>query len=94
MFEIEWNEKGEILLSGRLEAAQAEKARKFLQNVSHSCTVDFSRLEYISSAGLGVLLATQKRLMENNQALKLVHLNKHIQDIFRFAGFDTIFEIK
>ena len=93
MFIIEINDQGEIQLSGRLDASQAEKARQFLQNINNSRVVDFKDLDYISSAGLGVLLATQKRLNENGQSLKLINLNNHIRDIFRYAGFDTIFEI-
>ena len=50
-------------------------------------------LEYISSAGLGVLLKTQKRVMAGGQGLRLVNANKHIRDIFKYAGFDRIFEI-
>lgn len=93
MFTIEVNNQDEIILSGRLDASQAEKAQQFFQNINNSCIVDFKDLDYISSAGLGVLLATQKRLNENGQALKLINLNNHIRDIFRYAGFDTIFEI-
>jgi len=94
MFEIKMNESGNIVLSGRLDASQAETAREFLQNIYESKLVDFTELDYISSAGLGVLLGAQKRLNENGNALKLINLNKHIQDIFRYAGFDTVFEIE
>ncbi len=93
MFTIEINDQGEIALSGRLDASQADQARQFYQNIKNSRIVNFKDLDYISSAGLGVLLATQKRLNENGNALKLINLNKHIRDIFRYAGFDTIFEI-
>lgn len=55
--------------------------------------MDFSRLEYISSAGLGVLLATQKRLQDRGAGLKLVNVNSHIRDVLHFSGFDQIFEI-
>ena len=43
--------------------------------------------------GLGVLLKTQKRVMASGQGLRLVNVNKHIRDIFKYAGFDRIFEI-
>jgi anti-anti-sigma factor len=55
--------------------------------------VDLAGLDYVSSAGLGVLLKTQKRVMAGGQGLKLVSVNKHIRDIFKYAGFDKIFEI-
>ena len=59
-----------------------------------SCVVDFDGLSYISSAGLGLLFATQKRLVDGGSALTLVNLNPHIREIFHIAGFDKIFEIR
>jgi anti-anti-sigma regulatory factor len=40
-----------------------------------------------------VLLKTQKRVMPTGRGLRLVNVNRHINDIFRYAGFDKIFEI-
>jgi anti-sigma B factor antagonist len=94
MLQIEMNEKGNIVLSGRFDASQVDKAKRVFTNISTSSTVDFKDLEYISSAGLGVLLFTQKRLNESGNSLKLINMNKHIQDVFRYAGFHMIFEIE
>jgi len=94
MFEIERNDNGSILLTGRLDASQADKAKSFLEQVNDSCTLDFGELDYISSAGLGVLLGTQKRLSESGNSLRLINMSKHIRDIFLYAGFDHIFEIE
>jgi anti-sigma B factor antagonist len=94
MFDVRKGTNGEILLSGRLDASQVEKVRDQLKTVTTSCTVDFTSLEYISSAGMGVLLGTQKRLADSGQSLKLVNLNRHIREIFRIAGFDNVFPIE
>jgi len=80
-------------MSGRLDAAQCEKAIKFLEAVAEPRVIDLAGLEYVSSAGLGVLLKTQKRVMASGKGLKLVNANRHIRDIFKYAGFDRIFEI-
>ncbi len=93
MFEIRLGEQGEVVLSGRLDAAQCDKALQFLDALPAPRVVDLAALEYISSAGLGVLLKTQKRVMAGGQGLRLVNANKHIRDIFKYAGFDRIFEI-
>jgi anti-sigma B factor antagonist len=93
MFEIRQSEAGDVLMSGRLDAAQCDKALKFLDGVAEPRVVDLSELEYISSAGLGVLLKTQKRAMAAGKGLRLVNVNRHIHDIFRYAGFDRIFEV-
>ena len=94
MFDIGIGEEGSIFIAGRLDAAQTEKAQAFLDSVEGSATVDFSRLDYISSAGLGVLLKVQKRLMAANNELTLVDLNNHILDVFRYAGLDRVFKIE
>jgi len=94
MFDVKIDSKGEVQLFGRFDASQVEKAKAVFDSLEKSCTVNFKELEYISSAGLSVLLATQKRLNESDQKLKLINLNKYIGDVFRYAGFDTIFEIE
>ena len=94
MFEIGVKENGEVVVSGRLDAAQAEKAQEFLDSVGDRCVLDMSELDYISSAGLGVLLRTHKRLMGGDVGLELINVNKHIADIFRYSGFDKLFVIK
>jgi anti-anti-sigma factor len=62
--------------------------------VQGEVTLDCNRLEYISSAGLGVLLKTQKRLMGSGGRLRLAGVNRHLRDIFQYSGFDQIFEIE
>ena len=94
MFEIRLGEQGEVVMSGRLDAAQCERALAFLDGVAAPRVVDLGGLEYISSAGLGVLLKTQKRLMSSSGKLRLVGVNRHLQDIFLYSGFDQIFEIE
>ncbi|MDX1557074.1 MAG: STAS domain-containing protein [Xanthomonadales bacterium] len=94
MFEIDFNDSGAVVVQGRLDAAQAPKAQEFLDRVPGDCVVDMADLEYISSAGLGVLLKTHKRLMATSHGLKLVNVNSHINDIFRYSGFDKLFEIE
>ena len=94
MFEIGFNDNGEVAVSGRLDAAQAATAQEFLDAVGDRCVLDMGGLEYISSAGLGVLLRTHKRLMASETGLELVNVNKHIADIFRYSGFDKLFVIR
>lgn len=94
MFDIRIENGGNVILSGRLDAAQVEKAHEVLNRVTKSTTVDFKDLQYISSAGLGVLLAAQKRLSQTGSKLKLINLSSHIKDVFHYARFDMIFEIE
>jgi len=93
MFEIQFTAGGHITVAGRLDAAQAVKAQEFLDQVTGQCVLDLAELEYVSSAGLGVFLKTHKRLMGSGSGIKLVNVNHHIHDIFRYSGFDKLFEI-
>ena len=94
MFDIEFGENGDIVCSGRLDAAQCAIAQDFMDSVNGSSVLDFSQLEYISSAGLGILLKTQKRLVGGGASLKIINVNNHIHDVFRYSGFHSIFEIE
>jgi len=94
MFDITLTQEGAVHLSGRLDASQVEKAETVLGRLSSSTVIDFKDLEYISSAGLGILLKTQKRLSESGNALKLINMNKMIRDVFHIARFDLIFQIE
>ena len=93
MFEIELADDGTVVVEGRLDAAQAVKAQTFLDQVDGQCVLDIAKLEYVSSAGLGVLLKTHKRLMGAGSGIKLINVSHHIHDIFRYSGFDKLFEI-
>jgi len=93
MLEIITGDDGTIRLRGRLDASQVDAASTVLASVNRACTVDFSELTYISSAGLGLLFATQRRLVDAGMGLRLANLNPHIREVFRIAGFDRIFEI-
>jgi anti-anti-sigma factor len=87
-------EPGVVVIAGRLDAAQCPAAQAFLDKVTGTVNLDCRKLEYISSAGLGVLLKTQKRLMSGQGKLKLTGVNPHLRDIFAYSGFDQIFEIE
>jgi anti-sigma B factor antagonist len=93
MLEITVGPNNDVVLAGRFDAAQVETAKNFFQTVSEGRTLDCAKLDYISSAGLGVLLATQKRLSDRGQGLKLINVNGHIRDVLHLSGFDQIFEI-
>jgi anti-anti-sigma factor len=93
MLKIGFGPQGNVVIEGRLDAAQTTAAQRFLDTVSGATTLDCTALEYISSAGLGVLLKTQKRLKANAGELRLTGVNRHVHDIFRYAGFDQIFDI-
>jgi anti-sigma B factor antagonist len=93
MLAIDFGVDGVVTIAGRLDAAQSPAAQSFLDKIQGPVTLDCTKLEYISSAGLGVLLKTQKRLMASNAKLRISGVTRHVRDIFEYSGFDRIFEI-
>ncbi|HSQ82416.1 MAG TPA: STAS domain-containing protein [Casimicrobiaceae bacterium] len=93
MLVIDYGQDGAVVVAGRLDAAQAATAQAFLDRIQGSVTLDCAQLEYISSAGLGVLLKTQKRLLGAAGKLRLSGLKPHLRDVFVYSGFDQLFEI-
>lgn len=59
-----------------------------------SLIIDFTDLEYISSAGLRVLIATQKKLKPENIPMVIKNVNDTINEIFKMSGFDKILKIE
>jgi anti-sigma B factor antagonist len=94
MLAIDFGTEGQVVIAGRLDASQCPVAQSFLDKVQGPVTLDCSRLEYISSAGLGVLLKTQKRLMASSGKMRLAGVNAHLKDVFQYSGFDQLFEIE
>ena len=83
-------------LSGRLDTVTApELEQAFKESLSGitDLTLDFENLEYISSAGLRVLLAAHKT-MSAQGIMKLVNVNEIVQEVFDVTGFSDILTIE
>ena len=90
------NEKAVFTLEGRLDTTTApafeKQLRESLDGVT-DLTLDFEKLDYISSAGLRVLLAAQK-IMNSQGQMRLVHVGEIILEIFEVTGFSDILTIE
>ena len=93
MLDIHLGPEGEVVMIGRLGAGECELALQFLDRLPDPRVIDLERLEYISSAGLRVLLLTQKRVKASGSGIRLINVRPQIHDIFRYAGFDRIIDI-
>ncbi|MCR5792842.1 MAG: STAS domain-containing protein [Lachnospiraceae bacterium] len=85
-----------IALSGRLDTTTAPELEKECKESLEGITnliFDFENLEYISSAGLRVMLGAQKT-MNNQGTMKVLHVNKVIMEIFDMTGFSDILTIE
>ena len=59
-----------------------------------SLIIDFANLEYLSSAGLRVLISTQKKLKSDNIPTVIKNVSDPIKEIFQMSGFDKILKIE
>lgn len=82
-----------VKFEGRFNASQVEEAEALLSSFTNTLTIDMTDLEYISSAGLGLLLRTLTRLKDNGNNLILKNMNKHIREVLKYSGLDKIFII-
>ena len=84
-----------VSLAGRLDTATAPKLEEALSESLEGVKVliiDMEELDYISSAGLRVLLAAQKTMNRQGE-MKVVHVNDTIMEIFDVTGFSDILTI-
>ena len=99
MLNINKNLNGETLtvsLEGRLDtttAPQLEESLKESMVGIKELILDFANLEYISSAGLRVLLSAQKNMAKQG-SMKLIHVSDVIMEIFEVTGQNQIFRQK
>jgi anti-sigma B factor antagonist len=94
MFDISKRGEGDVTVSGRFDAAQQDKARAVFDTLSGPTVVDLEDLDYISSAGLGILLKTHKRLITSSGGgLRLVNVNQHIREILHYSGLQQVFDV-
>ena len=81
-----------VVISGRIDTSTAPEADAAI-NGSLDCIemliLDFSDVEYISSAGLRMLLSLQKKMMKKG-GMKLIGVNEDVNDVFEVTGFDEI----
>ena len=85
-----------LALEGRLDTLTSpqleEQLNASLEGVS-DLVLDLEKLDYMSSAGLRVLLAAQKR-MNQQGSMKVTHVNPIIMEIFEVTGFSEILTIE
>ena len=86
-----------LALEGRLDtttAPQLENELKVSLYDTKALTLDMEKLEYLSSAGLRVLLAAQKQMQKQKVEMVVVNVNEIIMEVFEITGFVDIITIK
>lgn len=90
------NGKLGIALEGRLDTTTAPELEQALKNdmdAATELTLDFAKLDYISSAGLRVLLSAHKAMSKKN-GMKVVNANEMVKEVFDVTGFADILTVE
>ena len=86
-----------VAFAGNLDSNTSPQAQQALDGILASgvrkMAIDFAALDYISSAGLRVLLGTAKRLSGAGGSLRMFGLNETVREVFDISGFSTILAV-
>jgi anti-sigma B factor antagonist len=85
-----------LQIVGRLDTTTAPTLEKTIVENMHdikSLILDFKGLEYISSAGLRVLLSAQKKMQQIGK-MKVIHVCEEVMEVFEITGFADILTIE
>ncbi|HKA59175.1 MAG TPA: STAS domain-containing protein [Gemmatimonadales bacterium] len=86
-----------VAIAGKLDSNTSPEAQRALDAIlgggGRRIVVDFTALDYISSAGLRVLLGAAKRLSGTGSALRLFGLNDTVREVFEISGFSKILAV-
>ena len=88
--------KAVIKIAGMLDTETAPELEALFNSTLagvQALTLDFEELEYVSSAGLRVILKAQK-MMNAAGEMKIIHVNESVMEIFEITGFTSILTIE
>lgn len=87
-----------IALEGQLDTLSSpgfEAELEPLLEETESLTIDFAKLDYISSAGLRVLLAAEQEMEEKGaESVRIININDTIRNIFEMTGFADVLRLE
>jgi len=86
-----------VAFVGNLDSRTSPEAQQAIDGIlaggGRKVVVDFTALDYVSSAGLRVLLGAAKRLTGPGGGLRLFGLNETVREVFDISGFSTILQV-
>ena len=97
---IKEESKGDVLIlkmSGRLDAVSSPAVERkifdYLDHDKHKLLLDFSGIDYLSSAGLRMLLSVTKKIRSLSGKLILYSITANVMEILKMSGFDHVLDI-
>lgn len=95
--QIREKERLTLRLEGRLETSTAPELQRVVEKELEDVTelwMDLERLEYVSSAGLRVLLAASKKMKAKGGSMTVRNVNEEVMEVFEITGFNEILDIR
>ena len=93
----ERDEKSTLYVGGYLDAHTASKfeskIQEIIQSGKYNIILNFSELEYISSAGLGVIMGNIEEIRNHDGDIKLTGMSDKIYRVFDLVGFPSLYDI-
>ena len=86
-----------LALEGKLSVATSPDLEAAINDLPESTTafvIDLTNLDYISSAGLRVLVSTEKLATRRGGSMRLVHPNDEVTEVFEMTGLSDVFTIE
>lgn len=85
-----------VIVDGDITATTAPELESALGDLNgvKELTFDFDKVSYISSAGLRVLLACQKKMMAVAGDMRIINCNDFVTDIFEIVGYDRFMKLQ
>lgn len=100
MVDLKEEKKGDILvirIAGRLDAISSPIAEKkvfeYINSGQYKLVLDFSKVDYLSSAGMRMLLSTTKKLKSLAGKVTLCAIAPNVMDVLRMSGFDHVLDL-
>lgn len=97
---IEQEKKGDVLLLrivGRLDALSSEITEKKIVSLitkgDHNVLLDFTEVDYLSSAGMRMLLAVFKHVRDHSGKLAICSVDDGVMDVLKMSGFDEVLHV-
>ncbi len=92
------NDEVEIVLSGRLDTVTSTDFEKEIDNLENlnvkKLIINMKEIQYTSSAGLRVLLKSQKLMDSKGGSMKLINVNEIVMEVFEITGFNEMLTIE
>ena len=95
--EIKDGEKLQLKIFGRIDTVTSQKFQDTLLKAfqrSKTLILDFTGVDYVSSAGLRALILGQKTAESKGGSMVLIHVNDGVKDIFRVTGFNKVLTVQ